>query len=64
MTEHCRDCDSQICAHGACQKCDGPCGHCPGGDPDNKFSDFQEASSDFQFVDPHQPLTGNFHDSL
>jgi len=42
MTEHCRDCGSEICNHGVCPECDRPCRHCPGGDRNNKFFGYDE----------------------
>jgi len=41
MTEHCLECGSQLCNHGNCPSCC-PCGHCDGGDRNNKFFGYDE----------------------
>lgn len=32
MTEYCGYCDGELCGHGRCERCDGPCPHHSGYD--------------------------------
>lgn len=50
MTEHCRECGSQICNHGNCPECN-PCNHCYGGDRTDKYFGEQKEDSEGQTID-------------
>lgn len=41
MTEHCGECGSRKCNHGACPECN-PCRQCDGGDRSDKFFGYDE----------------------
>lgn len=55
MTEHCLECGSRKCNHGACPECN-PCRHCNGGDRMDKY--FEEFPPD----DPLEQRTRDFTD--
>lgn len=41
MSEHCPECGSRLCGHGACPECN-PCPHCDGGDRGDKFFGYED----------------------
>jgi len=48
MSEHCGECGSRLCGHGACPECN-PCRQCNGGDRQDKYfgEDKHKSESDF-----------------
>ncbi len=48
MTEHCGECGSRKCNHGACPECN-PCRHCNGGDRQDKFFGYDDERTDDGF---------------